>query len=190
MAKLYKINEIFYSLQGEGRWTGTPAVFVRMSGCNLRCPFCDTDFAASTPMTAAQIVDAVTAFGAKHTIITGGEPLLQLDATLVDALKDAGQTVHVETNGTIPSPSPRIDWITCSPKEDGVLRISPADVSEVKVVMSRDGLDPEPYAGIFPDALKYLQPCSCRNTAEVVEYIKAHPHWTLSLQTHKMIDIQ
>lgn len=190
MTKQYRVNEIFYSLQGEGRWTGTPAVFVRLSGCNLRCPFCDTDFAAYRPMTAAQIVAAVTAYPSRHVIVTGGEPLLQLDGALVDALADAGLAIHVETNGTIPSPSPRIDWITCSPKEGATTTIDPADVDEVKVVMSRNDLDPEPYARLFPDALKYLQPCSCQNTDFVVDYIKRHPHWTLSLQTHKMIEIQ
>ena len=129
---VYHINEIFYSLQGEGFHTGRPAVFVRFAGCNLRCPFCDTDFSHSEPMTAEQIARRVFDYSTHpHTLIvlTGGEPSLQVDNELVDALHAHQQTVTIETNGTRPVPD-NIDWVTLSPKA------VPAD--ESKVVLSHE----------------------------------------------------
>ena len=129
---VYHINEIFYSLQGEGFHTGRPAVFVRFAGCNLRCPFCDTDFSHSEPMTAEQIARRVFDYSTHpHTLIvlTGGEPSLQVDNELVDALHAHQQTVTIETNGTRPVPD-NIDWVTVSPKA------VPAD--ESKVVLSHE----------------------------------------------------
>ena len=112
---MYRVNEIFYSLQGEGFYTGTPAVFLRFSGCNRRCAFCDTDFAAYTEMSAEEIVAKVSEFPARHIVVTGGEPLMQLDDRLVRALKTAGFYIQVETNGSLPAPT-GVDWVTCSPK--------------------------------------------------------------------------
>ncbi len=126
----YTVNEIFYSLQGEGYYTGTPAVFLRFSGCNRQCAFCDTDHHSGTVMTAAQIVEACAAFPAHHLVCTGGEPLLQLDDTLLRALKAKGFYVQIETNGTLPAPT-GVDWVTCSPK-DAPWAIDRAD--ELKVV--------------------------------------------------------
>lgn len=129
---IYHINEIFYSLQGEGFHTGRPAVFVRFAGCNLRCPFCDTDFSHSEPMTAEQIARRVFDYSTHpHTLIvlTGGEPSLQVDNELVDALHAHQQTVTIETNGTRPVPD-NIDWVTVSPKA------VPAD--ESKVVLTHE----------------------------------------------------
>ncbi len=181
---MYSVNEIFYSLQGEGYYTGTPAVFLRFSGCNRRCDFCDTDFAAATPMSAAEIIAAVSAFPSRHLVATGGEPLLQLDAELVRALKGAGFYIQVETNGSMPVPT-GVDWVTCSPKEApwAVDRID-----ELKVVYQ--GQDVERLAALLPAPRHYLQPCSGLNTARTVEYILDHPRWRLSLQTHKLIDIR
>lgn len=179
-----KVNEIFYSLQGEGTHTGCPAIFVRLSGCNRRCPFCDTDFTSFTEMSEAEIVNAVSAFPAEIVVITGGEPALQLTGSLVDALHSAGKRVHIETNGSLPLPE-NLDWVTCSPKEPpyGIRRID-----ELKVVFT--GADPEAIAKQLPEAKSYaLQPLSCSNTAECIAYIKEHPRWRLSLQTHKLIDI-
>ena len=129
---VYHINEIFYSLQGEGFHTGRPAVFVRFAGCNLRCPFCDTDFSHSEPMTAEQIARRVFDYSTHpHTLIvlTGGEPSLQVDNELVDALHAHQQTVTIETNGTRPVPD-NIDWVTLSPKA--------VPVDESKVVLSHE----------------------------------------------------
>ena len=99
---MYRINEIFYSLQGEGYWTGTPAVFLRFSGCNLKCPFCDTDFAAAAAMTEDELISALkdASSECKRVIVTGGEPALQLDEALVQRLHKEGYTIHIETNGT------------------------------------------------------------------------------------------
>lgn len=181
--KQYRVNEIFYSLQGEGVHTGLPAVFVRFSGCNKRCGFCDTDFAAFTLMSAADIVAAVMHYPSDTVILTGGEPALQIDDALVVALHDAGRRIHVETNGSLPLPF-GIDWVTCSPK-DRDIRLHRAD--EVKVVFTGD--DPQWAAELFDGAVLSLQPMSCLNTAATVDYIKSHPWWRLSLQTHKLIDI-
>lgn len=179
-----RVNEIFYSLQGEGEHTGRAAIFVRLSGCNRSCPFCDTDFAAFTDMTESEITEAVKAYPADIVIITGGEPALQLTSSLVDLLHAAGKRVHVETNGSLPLPD-NVDWVTCSPKTPPY---SITRIDELKVVYT--GADPEEIASQLPAAATYaLQPLSCGNTAECVAYIKTHPRWRLSLQTHKLIDI-
>lgn len=179
----YRVNEIFYSLQGEGVFAGTPAVFVRFSGCNRRCDFCDTDHSPHTPMTATEIASAACAFPARRVILTGGEPAMQADALLVSILHEAGFTIHIETNGSLPLPD-GIDWVTCSPK-DRDLSLTRAD--ELKVVYT--GEDPS-WATELIDAPHWLlQPCSCANTQATVAYILAHPRWRLSLQTHKLIQI-
>ncbi len=179
-----KVNEIFYSLQGEGYYTGTPAVFVRFSGCNLHCAFCDTDHTAGVRMSDEEIIDAVRTYPARHVVITGGEPGLQLTDELVAKLHDAGCYVQIETNGTVPIPS-AIDWVTCSPKEGG--RVVLSRIHELKVVYTSQ--DMLPYEELHADVC-FLQPCSCRNTGEVIRYILQHPRWRLSLQTHKMLDIR
>lgn len=190
-----KINEIFYSLQGEGFHTGTAAVFVRLSGCNLRCPFCDTDHQSGTEMTEEAIVKAVCQHPARHVVITGGEPALFLNATLVDALHNAGRYVAVETNGTHPLPE-NVDWITLSPKDAFVKHADPVigRCNEIKVVF--DGTPINNYSHIAADH-HFLQPCDTgdaqRNAAitrQAVDYIMSHPEWRLSLQTHKIINIQ
>ena len=178
-----RINEIFYSIQGEGVFTGTPAVFVRLAGCNLKCEFCDTNHQPYTDMSEEDIVIEVNKFPTKHVIVTGGEPSLQLTDTLVDRLHHSGHMVHVETNGTNRLPD-NVDWITCSPKTD---RCELTPVNELKVVYQ--GQDVESIASRFEAEYMCLQPCSGLNTAEVIEYVKRHPHWRLSLQTHKLINI-
>lgn len=179
-----RINEIFYSLQGEGFHTGTPAVFVRFSGCNLKCEFCDTPHEAGTEMTDEDILDEVTRYPCRMVILTGGEPGLWIDEDFVEALHKAGKYVCIETNGTCILPD-RIDWVTCSPKEGTVLKVKRID--ELKVVYI--GQDVSSYLRL-PAVHYFLQPCSCRNTHEVIEYIKCHPQWRLSLQAHKLIDIR
>ena len=180
-----KINEIFYSLQGEGLHTGTPAVFVRFSGCNLRCPFCDTRHEEGAWMTDEEIVEEVKRHPSRFVILTGGEPSLQLDERLVRLLHDEGRYLCIETNGTRPLPA-GIDWITCSPKGDAPVVLERMD--EVKVVYT--GQDVEVYRKQLKADCYSLQPCSGQNIAETVAYILAHPWWRLSLQTHKLIDIR
>lgn len=185
--KKYKVNEIFYSLQGEGYWTGKPAVFVRLSGCNRACEFCDTDFDDFREMTADEIAGECSAFPARHLVLTGGEPLLQLDEELVVALKREGFYIQVETNGSVPLRH-SVDWVTCSPKARP-WRLDPAEVRELKVVFT-EGTDFEEMRRHFGTGICFLQPCSCENTKETIEYILAHPEWRLSLQTHKLLDIR
>ena len=126
-----KINEIFYSLQGEGYHTGMPAVFVRFSGCNLKCSFCDTRHEEGTWMSDEDIVREVIKYPVRVVILTGGEPGLWIDERLVDALHQEGKYVCIETNGTCLLPE-NIDWVTCSPKEGAELKLDRMD--EVKVV--------------------------------------------------------
>ena len=114
--KTYKINEIFYSLQGEGLYTGTPSVFIRFSGCNLKCPFCDTDHSSFDEMTLDEIKEEIAKYPASHVVLTGGEPALFVDEDFVSSLKSVGQRrIAIETNGTRTLPA-NIDWITLSPK--------------------------------------------------------------------------
>lgn len=190
------VNEIFYSLQGEGRHAGMPAIFVRFSGCNLNCWFCDTDHSAGVPLTVSEIVERISAFPARRVILTGGEPTLQVDDALVAAIHAAGKEVAIETNGTRPV-SEAIDWVTVSPKTaDGRPGTRRAD--EIKVVDTGQDLEPyfsSPWAG--PDTLFYLQPCFVEDPAEreanvrrTVARVLADPRWRLSLQIHRLLGIR
>lgn len=191
-----RVNEIFYSLQGEGYYTGTPAVFVRLSGCNLKCPFCDTQHETFVEMSEEEIVSAVKAFPARHVVITGGEPTLQLSATLISLLHACGMFVQIETNGTRELPEGcDIDWITCSPKDGG--RIAIQRIDELKVVFMDDKRqDMSQYAVI--SAREYrLQPLDTQNAERnqeivnnTVNYILENPKWKLSLQTHKILNVR
>lgn len=195
--KTYRINEIFYSLQGEGYFTGTPSVFVRFSGCNLKCPFCDTDHSGFTEMSLQEIVAEVGKYPARHIVLTGGEPSLAIDEKLVAELKaQDSRRVAIETNGTRPLPS-NIDWITLSPKfecsgESAKLAISRCD--ELKVVYQ--GQDLSIYNGITATH-RFLQPCDSGNPEinsvnikKAVEECLRNPQWRLSLQTHKLLNIR
>lgn len=179
-----KINEIFYSLQGEGFHTGTAAVFIRFSGCNLKCDFCDTRHEEGNWMEDATIIETINQYPAKVVILTGGEPGLWIDDELIDRLHQAGKYVCIETNGTRPLPK-AIDWVTCSPKMGAPVVLERAN--EIKVVFV--GQDVETYRQIPADHY-FLQPCSGQNTQEVIDYILGHPDWRLSLQTHKLVNIQ
>lgn len=194
-----KINEIFYSLQGEGYWTGTPAVFVRFSGCNLRCPFCDTDHSDGMLMTEDEIVAETRRYPAGHVIFTGGEPVMQLTGSIVDKLHSDGKYIHIETNGSLPlgdNLACTLDWITVSPK-DAPLKIQRID--ELKLLYHGSGQDPASSGmlEITHPHCRYLQPCdtgdsaaNSRILADTIGYIKEHPQWRLSLQTHKIIGIR
>ena len=187
-----KVNEIFYSLQGEGLRSGQASVFVRLSGCNLRCPFCDTDHQSGSEMTVDEVVSAVCRYPARWVVVTGGEPSLQLDASLVDALHRRERLVAVETNGTRPLPA-GVDWVTLSPKAAPVV-LDAAD--ELKVVYDGTG-EPDRFDAIEVRRARLVQPCDVgdpvRNAAIVaaaVDFVKRHPEWRLSLQTHKLIGIK
>lgn len=212
-----RVNEIFYSLQGEGRWTGTASVFVRLSGCNLKCWFCDTKHEEGTEMTEDEIVSEVMRLSGcevirPHVVITGGEPGLQLTSSLIDKLHNAGYFVQIETNGTIQLPE-GIDWVTCSPKSADVenlnvfaqwLRVDAQSelkednkyrVDELKVVYTHPCMDLTPYLNM-PAREYRLQPCDTGDSEKnqqilqcVIQTIKENPQWRLSLQTHKIISI-
>lgn len=201
----YRVNEIFYSLQGEGYWTGTPMVFVRLSGCNLQCPFCDTQHHSFTELSTDEILSAVRSRGGscRRICLTGGEPSLQLDETLLSAFHTAGYAVHMETNGTRPLPA-GVDWVTLSPKVDvpgliGNGRVVLEKADELKLVYDGTLADDSLrfWAG-FPATWHFLQPCDTgkpeRNLAllqETIHYIQSHPaQWRLSLQTHKFLGIR
>ena len=212
---MYRINEIFYSLQGEGFWTGTPMVFIRLSGCNLRCPFCDTDHGEFRLMSADDIVREVFRIDREancdnpswddcgHVCITGGEPLLQLKEDLVTALHRYDYSIHIETNGTRPVP-PMVDWVTLSPKEDVPHIGQDAKVvidraNEIKLVFDgRLGEERLNYWASFPATWHFLQPCdtcdkvkNARILTQTINYIKGHGNlWRLSLQTHKLLGIR
>lgn len=195
------LNEIFYSLQGEGAHTGVPCVFVRFSGCNLHCPFCDTEHHQGTPMSDADIVTYINSYPAEWIVLTGGEPSLYIDSDFIHTLHVAtGKKIAIETNGTNQVPD-EIDWITLSPK-NGLAPDAPQipcvqRADEIKVVDT--GQDLEPYFSLpqcRSNTLMYLQPCwvadkqGClENTKRTVERVKADPRWRLSMQTHRYLDI-
>lgn len=190
-----RVNEIFYSLQGEGRFTGTPAVFLRLSGCNLKCSFCDTSHEDGVKMEPAEIISEILKYPSRHIVITGGEPSLQLDRDFVERLHQHGYYVQVETNGVKRLPD-NVDWITCSPKYKPICY---DEVQEIKYVYEGKESEEKIYS-IFSSVRAeehYLQPCDVNNperNAEIlagcIDFIKAHPEWKLSLQTHKMLHIR
>ena len=179
-----KFNEIFYSLQGEGYHTGTPAIFVRFSGCNLKCDYSDTKHEEGKMMTDDEIIAEVKKYPAVIVFFLSGVPSLWIDDELIDRLHQAGKYVTLETIGTRPLPA-AIDWVTCSPKQGAKLAIDRMD--EVKVVY--EGQDISIFE-LLPAEHFFLQPCSCSNTASTVDCVMRHPKWRLSLQTHKLIDIR
>jgi 7-carboxy-7-deazaguanine synthase (Cx14CxxC type) len=208
----YSVKEMFYTLQGEGAHAGRPAVFCRFAGCNLWsgreedrstavCRFCDTEFvgtdgtgggkfdAEGFAAAAAALWPAGDA-GRRFVVLTGGEPLLQVDAVLIDALHDRGFYVAVETNGTIPPPR-NLDWMCVSPKAGAPLAVARGD--ELKVVVPQEGLDLEALAALDFN-VHSLQPMDGphlrENTTWAVEACLRDPRWKLSLQTHKVIGIR
>ena len=222
----YAVKEIFYTLQGEGANAGRPAVFCRFAGCNLWsgreadraaavCTFCDTDFVGTDGIGGGKFAspDALAGAVASHwpaahpgerlVVCTGGEPALQLDAALVDALHARGFTIAIETNGTLPLPD-RIDWICVSPKSDATLVVTSGD--ELKLVYPQARAMPERFAGLdfdhfliqpmdglagdLEDQLKGQSRARAANTRRAVEYCLSHPQWRLSMQVHKLLGIR
>ena len=203
--RMYKVKEIFYTLQGEGHHSGRPAVFCRFTGCNLWsgqerhrstaiCQFCDTDFVGGDTFNqtslANKINDTWKGKGNKFVVFTGGEPALQLDENLVKEVKDYGFTTAVETNGTRPLPS-NIDWITVSPKARTQIIITQGN--EVKVVYPQTGIDPKDFQ-LMDFEHFYIQPMDgfmrSNNTSKAIEYCLKNTLWKLSTQVHKRVGIR
>lgn len=210
----YVIKEIFLTLQGEGAQSGRAAVFCRFSGCNLWsgrevdrgqaiCRFCDTDFIGHDGTGGGRFADAASLAAAiaqcwtreadesghRYVVFTGGEPLLQLDGPLIDAMHEQAFSIAVETNGTLPVPE-GVDWICVSPKAHASL--VQCSGSELKLVFPQDGLTPAQFEKLDFKHF-WLQPMDgarrTENTDMAVAYCRAHPRWRLSLQTHKLINI-
>jgi len=208
----YAVKEMFYSLQGEGRHAGRPAVFCRFAGCNLwsgrerdrataACSFCDTDFVGVNGegggrfSSAEALAEAISAMwggagGQRFAVLTGGEPLLQVDDHLVRALHERDFEIALETNGSLPAPS-AIDWITVSPK--GQTPLVQTTGHELKLVFPQKGIDPSAFEGLaFRHHL--LQPMDGpdveANTQAAIAYCLQHTRWRLSLQTHKFMGIR
>jgi len=218
----YSVKEIFYTLQGEGTHAGRPAVFCRFAGCNLWtgreadrasavCRFCDTDFVGTDGLgggkfdTAAALASRIAAFwpdteagrlGRRFVVLTGGEPLLQVDSALIDALHAQGFEIAVETNGTIAAPA-GLDWICVSPKAGATLVQTSGH--ELKVVVPQDGFDDAMFCRF--DAMDFAQrrvqpmdsasPEARRHATEwAVQWCLDHPRWQLSVQTHKTLGIR
>ncbi len=208
----YAVKEIFLTLQGEGAHAGRAAVFCRFAGCNLwsgreqdragaTCRFCDTDFVGTDGTfgdryaSAEELADVIAAQwtgGAsnRYVVLTGGEPLLQVDAPLIAALHARGFSIAIETNGTIDPPE-GLDWICVSPKAG--TRLVLRHGHELKLVYPQEGAEPEDFAGLAFERFS-LQPMDgadvAENTARAVEYCLRHPQWRLSLQTHKTLGIR
>jgi len=206
----YAVKEIFLTLQGEGMQTGRRAVFLRFAGCNLWtglerdrataiCNFCDTDFVGldgenggryAADALAAKVAELWGAADERRlVVITGGEPMLQLDPALIDALHGRGFEIAVETNGTLPAPA-GLDWICVSPKAGTEVVQRSGD--ELKLVWPQPGIDPEPLLGW--DFRHFLiQPMDCAEAeaarAAAIRYVDEHPRWRLGLQTHKLLGL-
>ncbi|RWH94215.1 7-carboxy-7-deazaguanine synthase [Mesorhizobium sp.] len=208
----YAVKEMFYSLQGEGRHTGRPAVFCRFAGCNLwsgrerdrakaACNFCDTDFVGVNGIGGGRFNDATSLAIAienmwgggaseRFVVLTGGEPLLQVGDEILSELHDLGFEIALETNGTLAAPN-TIDWITVSPK--GATTLVQTAGNELKLVFPQAGLDPAAFEKLAFDHF-LLQPLDGpqleANTAAAIAYCLQHPRWRLSLQTHKFMGIR
>ena len=208
---MYAVKEIFYTLQGEGANAGRAAVFCRFAGCNLwsgreadreraDCPFCDTDFVGTDGAGGGKYPDAAALAGAvaaawqggaagRFVVLTGGEPALQVDAALLDALHGHGFTIAIETNGTLPLP-PGLDWICVSPKADA--EVVQTSGQELKLVFPQPLADPARFEHM--DFERFLLqpmdgPARVENTQAAIAYCLAHPRWRLSVQTHKYLGI-
>lgn len=193
-----RVNEIFYSIQGEGAKTGEAAIFLRFSGCNLRCEFCDTEHQPYKDLTEDEIAREIAKYKANLVVITGGEPTLQLTESLIDKIHELGKSVAIETNGTRQVPR-NVDWVTVSPKSAFVGEVGKPIItkaSEVKIVFDGKHHYSDPTFGIVA-AHYYIQPCDTgdeEKNREIIEhcvqFIKDNPLWKMSLQTQKILRVR
>ena len=202
MTKIYTVNEIFYTIQGEGCNSGKAAVFVRFAGCNLWsgleadrekavCQFCDTDFVGGAKYTLGELVQEISALHCNFVVFTGGEPCLQLDGDLVRALHRRHKYIAVETNGTLPVPL-GVDWICVSPKANAPIRQKDAD--EIKLVFPQQALTPDAVRAQIVARHLWLSPMDGpnfkRNVEATIIYAKLDPRWRVNIQAHKVWEIR
>ena len=193
-----RVNEIFYSIQGEGAHSGEAAIFIRLSGCNLKCSFCDTEHQPYQDLTEDEICAEIAKYPACLVVITGGEPTLQLTETLIGKIHELSKTVAIETNGTRPVPR-GVDWVTVSPKSLFVGEIGKPVIKtaqEVKIVLDDLHTYDDPTFGITA-AHYFVQPCDTSDEARnrdiinrCVNFVKENPLWRLSLQTQKILRVR
>lgn len=193
-----RVNEIFYSIQGEGAHSGEAAIFLRLSGCNLRCSFCDTEHQPYQDLTEDEICAEIAKYPASLVVITGGEPTLQLTRSLVDKIHDLGKMVAIETNGTREVPS-NVDWVTVSPKSLFVGEIGKPIIKtaqEVKIILADLHTYDDPTFGTTATCYS-VQPCDTLNKARnrdiinrCLNFVKENPKWKISLQMHKILNVQ
>ena len=186
----YKIREIFYSIQGEGFWTGTACIFIRFFGCNLNCAFCDENRHKNfSLLTSMQVLTKLQSFPAKRIVLTGGEPLIQIKKMpeIIFQLKNAGYYLHLETNGTIPLPCD-FDWITVSPKTADFI-----SGDELKLIFADQNLseyEKYDFSHFFLQPKNYKNKINRNELTKVVNIIKENPDWQLSVQLHKFLKIK
>lgn len=207
---MYKIKEIYYTIQGEGGQAGSPAVFCRFSGCNLWsgreedrhkaiCQFCDTNFWGTdgvlggnySAIELTKQIDSLfpTDSPNKMVVVTGGEPALQIDDVLIKTLHKFDISIAIETNGTLVLP-PKIDWVCVSPKANTTILVKKGQ--ELKLVYPQEGMEPSQFEDLDFEHF-YIQPKEDenweKNTEQAIEFVKQNPKWRLSVQTHKYIGI-
>jgi len=198
--QIFPVVEIFYSIQGEGHFSGSPSIFIRFGGCNLACSWCDTEFDIWTEMTLREIVELISEWDCKRLVLTGGEPALQDISTFSDVIRPKGYEIAIETNGTISLPEDKIDWICVSPKDQlyPTVNIRQKTGDELKVVWVGQDLS------MYDELRKgfdyhYLQPCydesmgiewNGKNFHQTYKIVKNAPEWSLSLQTHKWLGVR
>ena len=213
MKQIYPINEIFYSLKGEGQWTGKPMIFIRLSGCNLTCSFCDTKHQTSTAMTTKEILERIKPFPAKKIVITGGEPMLYDLEELTMALMDNDYMLHLETNGTFPT-GENFYWVACSPKSP-VGTLYPATIQhadEIKFLVGGEGwksyidqvmneFNPVGELFVMPlaeswkvehafhEGVRGPEGLIQSNMQLAIDYCLYHPEFSFCLQVHKVLRI-
>ena len=189
---MYKLSEIFYSIQGEGYHAGVPMIFVRFEGCNQHCWFCDTDPAVRLTSSSADLLERLRSYPRCHTLcLTGGEPLLQVDRELVSQLTQEGYTLHLETNGTLEPSFCFPGWITCSPK---IWPLTLKRYNELKWLVGdgkdlwRHSLEEGPFA-----AYEYLQPVWAEDwkqtTQQAIQLVKKYPRFRLGVQLHQLLNV-
>jgi len=189
-----KINEIFYSLQGEGERVGQASIFIRLAGCDLACGFCDTEFASGSEMTTQEIIAHDQQYPAKWITWTGGEPMLQLTKDTIEAFRSAGYSQSIETNGGHPVPF-KLDWLVVSPKvaEHVMVRNFPDGVDELRYAW-HSGKMSVPAPSVFAKS-KFISPIcdgnslNVKNLKHCIELCKSNPEWKLSVQQHKIWNI-